>query len=242
MKEWSTSSGYKITRVLSGRSNVFLLTNGRSNILVDTSPGFMWHKLQKHLSKLGIERIDLLILTHSHFDHAANAGVVREKYKARILIHESEAAFLASGDSLAPAGTNRVTKFLTRTFSQKIRSAAMYRGCSHDLTFGDSFDLAGYGFQGYVMHTPGHSCGSACVIVDGEIALVGDTMFGVFPRTAFPPFATDPTLLLKSWQKLLSTKCHLFLPSHGSERTRALMETDYYNRIRADKGTDKLRS
>ena len=29
------------------------------------------------------------------------------------------------------------------------------------------------------------------IVVDDEIALVGDTMFGIWPGSAFPPFATD---------------------------------------------------
>gem|GEM_PF-3837033 len=42
MRNRTTSGGYKIIQVLSGRSNVFLLNNRQSNILVDTGPGFMW--------------------------------------------------------------------------------------------------------------------------------------------------------------------------------------------------------
>jgi flavorubredoxin len=37
MKTWQTKSGYKVIQVLAGRSNVFLLTNGEQNILVDTA-------------------------------------------------------------------------------------------------------------------------------------------------------------------------------------------------------------
>ncbi|MBK7709835.1 MAG: hypothetical protein IPJ37_01830 [Bacteroidales bacterium] len=47
MKSWKTRSGIKILRMLSGRSNVFLLTNGSENILIDTSPANKWNKLEK---------------------------------------------------------------------------------------------------------------------------------------------------------------------------------------------------
>jgi len=57
-------------------------------------------------------------------------------------------------------------------------------------------------------------------------------MFGVFRYSVFPPFAVDERQLLKSWGKLLDTKCTLFLPSHGTENPRWLVQKDYNNRIR----------
>ncbi len=51
MKTWTTRSGYRIIQILSGRSNVFLLTNGKINFLIDTSSGRLWSKLQKRLGK-----------------------------------------------------------------------------------------------------------------------------------------------------------------------------------------------
>lgn len=72
----------------------------------------MWKTLQKRLSRLGIEKIDLLVLTHSHFDHAANAQKIKEKYNARVIIHHDEADYLASGNNILPVGTNPFTKFL----------------------------------------------------------------------------------------------------------------------------------
>lgn len=61
MKRWRTKSGYDIIMILSGRSNVFLLTNGEKNILIDTSVSRLWNRLQQKLDKLGINSIDYLI-------------------------------------------------------------------------------------------------------------------------------------------------------------------------------------
>jgi hypothetical protein len=68
------------------------------------------------------------------------------------------------------------------------------------------------------------------VIVNGELALVGDAMFGVFRNSIFPPFADDVPQMVKSWGKLLDTGCSLFLPSHGSANSRALVEREYTKR------------
>jgi hydroxyacylglutathione hydrolase len=77
------------------------------------------------------------------------------------------------------------------------------------------------------MNTPGHTTGSMSVIVDDEVALVGDTMFGVFKRSVFPPFADDVSEMIKSWGKLLNSNCKFFLPSHGREKSREQLMTVY---------------
>lgn len=230
MKSWSTQNGYKLIHVLSGRSNVFLLTNGQTNILVDTSSGFMLKLLQKRLVSLKIEKINLLFLTHSHFDHAANAAKIKEKYKALILIHQTETKYLNSGDNILPTGTNHFSRFLIKTLANRFKSIARYQPCDHDLTIDEKFDLSDYGYNAYLMHTPGHTEGSCSLIIDDEFALVGDTMFGVFPGSIFPPFAYDQSQLIKSWKKLLATRCQLFIPSHGSANKRSLVEKDYNKR------------
>jgi glyoxylase-like metal-dependent hydrolase (beta-lactamase superfamily II) len=231
MKSWITSQGNKIIRLVGGRSNVFLLKNEQSTILIDTSPGFMWPVLEKRLSKLGIEKIDLLILTHSHFDHAANAAKIRANYAAKVIIHRSETDYLTTGDNILPTGTNRFSKFLVKSFARKFRSFALYQPCKPDLTAHEFFDLFVYGFNAYIMHTPGHTIGSLTVILDNEIALAGDTVFGIFPWTAFPPFASDRRELIASWEKLLkTTSCRLFIPSHGMAIGRKLLQKAFEKR------------
>lgn len=85
MRTWITKSGYRIIEILSGRSNVFLLTNGEKNILIDTSPGFMWYRLKRRFKKLNVRIVDYLILTHAHFENAANSrALVQKDYNKRI--------------------------------------------------------------------------------------------------------------------------------------------------------------
>jgi glyoxylase-like metal-dependent hydrolase (beta-lactamase superfamily II) len=43
------------------------------------------------------------------------------------------------------------------------------------------------------------------IIIDDEIAIVGDAMVGTIPDSIYPPFADDKKLLIKSWKKLLKT-------------------------------------
>lgn len=227
MRSWTTSSGYKISKILSARSNVFLLRNSQSAVLIDTSAGFMWNTLQRNLDRIGIDRIDLLILTHSHFDHAANAHKIKEKYNAQVIIHDSEAGYLLTGTNILPVGTNPITVFIVRMFDRQFISFARYQPCKADLAVDSNYDLSGYGFHAYLMHTPGHTKGSLSLIIDNEIAIVGDTMFGILPWTIFPPFASDTRQMVNSWEKLLNTKCTLFLPSHGSANKRSLVEKDF---------------
>jgi len=64
-------------------------------------------------------------------------------------------------------------------------------------------------------------------LVDDEIATVGDTMFGIYNNSVFPPFADKQAELIKSWHKLLRTDCHTFLPGHGKEIERKLLQKEY---------------
>jgi glyoxylase-like metal-dependent hydrolase (beta-lactamase superfamily II) len=70
------------------------------------------------------------------------------------------------------------------------------------------------------------------VVLDDEIALVGDTMVNAGPWSVFPPFADDVGLLLDSWRRLLETGCRLFLPGHGTAIGRPLLERRFEERRR----------
>jgi glyoxylase-like metal-dependent hydrolase (beta-lactamase superfamily II) len=233
MNSWETKNGYKVLQILSGRSNVFLLTNGEKNILIDTSPKFMWNLLDKRLKTLRISILDLLLITHAHFDHAANSRRLKEKYKASVIVHQSEASYLASGQNTVTSGTNLLYKYISSHFAGS--SFLNYEPCPYDLTVDTTFDLSSYGFNACILHTPGHTKGSMSLVVDDEIAIVGDCMFGVFKSSIFPPVAEDPDEMIRSWGKLLETNCSIFLPSHGSANDRSLVQREF------DRRTGKLK-
>ena len=207
-----------------------MLTNGEQNILIDTSPKSKWNKLEKRFEELGIKHIDYLILTHTHFDHAGNAHAIREKYHSKVIVHREEASYLTSGDNIVRNGTLAFTRILVKLFAKRILQGCRYEPCLYDFLVDSTFDLAAFGFNASIIHTPGHSIGSMSVIVDDEIAIVGDAMFGIFKGSVFPPYATDAKQMINSWGVLLKTNCTLFLPAHGSANSRLLVQKDYDKR------------
>lgn len=231
MKKWKTKNGYEIIQILSGRSNVFLLSDGKINILIDTSVSRLWPKLQEQLNKLGINTVDYLILTHAHFDHAANAKRIKEKFNSLVFIHKHEESYLSRGDNILPGGTTFLTVFIVNLLGKRLFHRFKYEPCSPDILVDAEYNLKEFGFNAYLLHTPGHTRGSMSLIVDDEIAIVGDTMFGVFRWSVFPPYAEDKDTMIKSWGKLLATKCSMFLPSHGTENSELLVQKDYNKRV-----------
>ncbi len=106
MKTWTTDNGQTVTLVLGGRSNVFLVSAGGRNLLVDTGPAFLWRPLSRRLERLGIQRLDGLALTHAHFDHAGNAARIRGMFACPVYVHRSEAGLLEAGRNPVIRGTN----------------------------------------------------------------------------------------------------------------------------------------
>lgn len=59
------------------------------NILIDTGPSASVPFLERSLRSLGVERLDLVLLTHIHADHAGGAGRLLERFpEARVLAPE----------------------------------------------------------------------------------------------------------------------------------------------------------
>ena len=198
----------------------------------------------RSLNQAGVDDQSLaaLVLTHCHFDHAENAAKVQAKYETPIVVHHSEAGLLAGGKNPPIRGTIMLTRLLTRLLVfRQAQLFLQYAPADPDVLVDDVYDLAPFGFHGRILHTPGHTPGSVCVIIDDEIAIVGDTLFGGFKGSVFPPFGADVRLMVGSWQKLLETGCTVFLPAHGKQRSRALLgrQFDSYSRRWLPSGMDR---
>ncbi|HEX3013247.1 MAG TPA: MBL fold metallo-hydrolase [Methanobacterium sp.] len=227
MKTWTTKNCI-IYQVLKGRSNSFLINSQNKFILIDAGRKSSWKELTCKLDEiLGKNKLSCLILTHAHFDHVENAAKIKEKYKTKIIIHQNESEYLRHGNSPLPKGTNLATGFMTNMFGKRIQSRYNYETVNPDIIVDEKYDLIDFGFNVYIIHTPGHSKGSISIIIDDEFAIAGDAMFGVFGNSVYPPFADDPETMVKSWNKLLKTNSNLFLPGHGKEISRKLLKSQY---------------
>jgi len=222
-RTWATSGGARVHEVLHGRCNCYLVVGNGTSLLVDTGRCRNVAALQAGLAQAGVapEQPLLVVLTHTHFDHAENAAQVRATYDATLFVHRSEAGYLAMGDSPLPAGSVLPTRLLSRAVSGWMQRRVRYAPTEADELVDERLDFRSRGVPAYLLHTPGHSKGSLSVIVDNEVGLVGDAMVGIVPGATFPPYADDPNRLMTSWQALLATGCSRFLPAHGSERGRS---------------------
>jgi len=230
MRYWQTKYGTLVERLLWGWSSVYLVSFNNHYILVDTGPAVMSGTLLKKLLYLGITHIDALVLTHTHFDHTGSAAVLKEKFKMPVIVHHSEAKYLESGISPLPHGSIPPTKFIYNLGAARVEHKFRVKRVIPDILVDESFDLSVFGLNARLVHTPGHTKGSCSMIIDGQIAISGDTCVSLLPGRAFPPWADDPETLVKSWKTLLDTGCELFLPMHHWNITRKTLEMEYEKR------------
>jgi hydroxyacylglutathione hydrolase len=226
MKNWILNNGYKIDQLLSGRSNCYLICTDNGNVLIDTGRKNRKSLLLKNLKRLQIENIDWIILTHTHFDHCEIARFLQGKFNCKVVVSEKGYPMAKRGYAIHPRGTNALTKAISLLGNQFFLRLSHYQRFIPDHTYDEFFSFSIPGIDIDLLATPGHSEDSISIIVNNEIALVGDAMFGIFKNSIFPPFADNPAEMVESWGKLLDTDCHTFLPGHGSEIKRDMVERE----------------
>lgn len=146
--------------------------------------------------------IEKILLTHSHWDHFADAFELKEKTKAKLFVHPLDA------QNLEKPGSDKVPTFL------KIHSVQY----DHLLKEGEIIYVGNLSFE--VIHTPGHSPGSVCFYSAKEACLIsGDTLFqGSIGNLSLA--TGTPDLMWASLQKLsILPKNTRVIPGHGDNTT-----------------------
>jgi len=86
-----------------GQGDSVLLRHAEKTVLVDTGPAASGEVLCAELSRLGVVRIDLLVLTHAHEDHTGNARLLIDRLEIGCLMiassDTSEACFTYALDA-----------------------------------------------------------------------------------------------------------------------------------------------
>ena len=139
-------------------SNCYLLTAGGHAALVDPSADAetLINAIREHNAVL-----DLILLTHGHFDHIISIDTLRKFTDAPVMSHADDAEMLLDARKNA--------------FYTFFRMERTYRAADRLLQNGETLLLGDQTIE--VMHTPGHSKGSVCYLCNGEFFLTGDTLF-----------------------------------------------------------------
>ena len=147
--------------------------------------------------------IDLILLTHGHFDHIGGANELIELSGAKLGCHEKEQALCQDA------------------YLNLSNDYGMHLKVKPDITYkdGDIIEAAGLSFK--VLFTPGHTSGGCCYYCEeGKFVIAGDTLFEEsVGRTDFPTSSTSE--LLRSINDKLFTLPDdtIVYPGHGETTT-----------------------
>lgn len=182
-------------------ANCYILKDEKSGEALVVDPGCYNNRLEALLKNEGISSLSYILLTHGHFDHISGVGDLQKNFGGKVAIHREDAICLENKDeSLA-------SKF---HFSQNEARA--------DITLSDGDELAFGEYKIKVLHTPGHTKGSVCYIVD-DIMLSGDTLFKcTVGRTDFPGGSYDEMMLSMKKLKALEGDYKVY-PGHDVSTT-----------------------
>jgi glyoxylase-like metal-dependent hydrolase (beta-lactamase superfamily II) len=130
------------------QTNCYIIYSKNSPTCVIIDPGYEPERVLTAVNELG-KTVEAILLTHGHFDHVGGVKAIAEATHCQVYLHENDL-------TLPPHYTG----------------GPLY--CTDSYEDGDILNLAG--LQIKVLHTPGHTPGSVCLMVEDTI-FSGDTLF-----------------------------------------------------------------
>jgi glyoxylase-like metal-dependent hydrolase (beta-lactamase superfamily II) len=176
----------------------WVLRRSGATLVVDPGPRATIPILLRALEGLGAQRVDGVLLTHIHIDHAGGAGLLADRYpESRILCHPKGIPHLLDPSKLWE-GSRQVLGSLAEAYGQIAPVPSSRIGYQETATFGSLTVQA--------VETPGHAAHHLVFRVDdtlfaGELAGVS---FPVAERTYQRP-ATPPTYFHEVFQESIDT-------------------------------------
>ena len=172
------------------QTNCYIVHNEGSNRCIVIDPGYEANTILNRTALLGLE-IEAILLTHGHFDHVGAVRQIAADTDCQVYLHEQELSL--------PAAMTDGPLYYSDLYSTE-----------------GTLTIAGLDIK--VLHTPGHTPGSVCLLI-GSVLFSGDTLFaGSMGRCDFP--GSNIFDMRKSLRKLRDLPGdYQVLPGHAEDTT-----------------------
>lgn len=170
------------------QTNCYIVWQAGREDCVLIDPGDQPKKVLEEVERQG-KQVAAILLTHGHFDHVGAVRKIASEVDCPVYLHPAE---------------KKLPFFMT--------AGPLYSTDGYE----DTISVAGLDFQ--ILHTPGHTPGSVCLLCDGAM-FSGDTLFaGSCGRTDFP--GSNPGDMAVSLKKLKELPGdYRVYPGHAEDTT-----------------------
>jgi hydroxyacylglutathione hydrolase len=199
-----------------GGVNCYLLRSPKGFLLVDAGLSTRRKVLLEAIERVGCkpENLKFVLLTHGDADHAGNGAFLQKQFHVPVGMHHDDFGMVERGDM----NWNRKPKADQMSLVMKVLGALVrlvsrrrFETFTPDVAVGDGYDLSQYGFNGKVVHIPGHSRGSVGVLMDNGYLFCGDFLYTA-PGLSF---VDDAEARARSLLKLRKLNVKKVFPGHG---------------------------
>ena len=174
------------------QTNTYIIHDAAAKTCCVIDPGYEADTILDKVSKLGLT-VEAILLTHGHFDHVGAVKDLAAETGCRV--------FLCPEDTQLPPMFTAGKLYYTDTYTE-----------------GSALQLAGLSI--HVLHTPGHTPGSVCLLTENAL-FSGDTLFaGACGRT---DIGGSWPAIQSSLHRLVRMEADFSVyPGHGESTTLAL--------------------
>ena len=195
-------------------SLAYLVAGDDGLVLVDAGLRSEEGKILRSIHDSGAGKLNLIYITHAHLDHYGSAAALKRATGAPIAIHQQDEEIMSRGETpiWEAAGFGKVMAFFLPAAYPFLRPEP----AKADIILNDGDNLTEFGIRGRVLHTPGHTLGSSSLVLDDQIAFVGDLVTNKGRPRLQRYFAQNWSQLPESLRRIQALKLAQIYPGHGA--------------------------
>lgn len=195
-------------------SLAYLVAGDDGLVLVDAGLRGEESKILRAIHNSGAGKLNLIYITHAHLDHYGSAAALKRATGAPIAIHHQDEEIMFRGETpiWEAAGFGKVMAFFLPAAYPILRPEP----AKADIILNDGDNLSHFGIRGKVLHTPGHTAGSSSLIIEDNIAFVGDLVTNKGRPRLQRYFAQNWSQLPVSLRRVQGLELEKIYPGHGA--------------------------